>query len=126
MKICVTSIGREVTDQVDPRFGRSAYFILAEIDGNVHEVKDIIPNDSVVVSGGAGIRTAQNIVKQGVKVVISGAVGPNASQVLTSAGIDFFTAIPGSVNDNIEAFKEGKLLKMDGPTVPGHFGQGGR
>jgi len=121
MKICVTSVGRELTDQIDPRFGRSAYFILVEADNMEYEA---IPNESVMLPGGAGIRAAQNIAGKGVKAVISGAIGPNASQVLSSAGISFFTAIPGSVKDNIEAFKDGKLLKMQGPTVPGHFGQG--
>jgi predicted Fe-Mo cluster-binding NifX family protein len=121
MKICATSAGRELTDQIDPRFGRSAYFIFVETDNMEYEA---ILNESVMLPGGAGIRAAQNIAGKGVKVVISGAMGPNASQVLSSAGISFFTAIPGTVKDNIEAFKDGKLSRMQGPTVPGHFGQG--
>ena len=121
MKICVTSVGRELTDQIDPRFGRSAYFILVEADNMEYEA---IPNESVMLPGGAGIHAAQNIAGKGVKAVISGAIGPNASQVLSSAGIGFFTAIPGTVADNVRAFKDGKLPRMQGPTVPGHFGQG--
>jgi len=85
-----------------------------------------LQNRSAYQAGGAGIQAAGDVVREGISAVISGAIGPNAIEVLRAANVEFYEALPGSVRDNIEAFKEGKLRKMYAPTVPGHFGQGGR
>jgi len=86
----------------------------------------VLQNRSVYQAGGAGIQAAGDVIREGIKCVISGAVGPNAIRVLSSAGVEFYEALPGSVRDNIEALKGGRLRKIYAPTVPGHFGQGGR
>lgn len=123
MKVCVTAMGNDLNSPVDPRFGRCASFIIVDTDSMDFKV---LQNRSVYQSGGAGIQAAGDVIREGIKCVISGAIGPNAMGVLSSAGIEFYEALPGSVRDNIEALKEGRLKKIYGPTVPGHFGQGGR
>lgn len=122
MKICITSVGKDLDSPVDPRFGRCANFII--VDTETMEFR-VIPNMNASQMGGAGIQAAKDVVGEGVKAVISGAIGPNAIDVFNSAGIKFYNAIPGSVRDNIYAFKDGRLQSGYGPTVPGHFGGGG-
>jgi len=122
MKICITSVGKDLNAPVDPRFGRCANFII--VDTETMEFR-VIPNMNASQMGGAGIQAAKDVISEGVKAVISGAIGPNAIDVFKSSGIEFYSAIRGSVMDNINAFKDGRLQVMYGPTVPGHFGQGG-
>jgi len=40
MKIAVSSVGPTLASQVDPRFGRCAYFIIADIESGQHEAVD--------------------------------------------------------------------------------------
>lgn len=85
-----------------------------------------LQNRSAFQAGGAGIQAAGDVIREGISAVISGAIGPNAIEVLRAAGVEFYEATPGSVKDNVEALNAGRLRKMYAPTVPGHFGQGGR
>jgi predicted Fe-Mo cluster-binding NifX family protein len=55
-------------------------------------------------------------------VVITGNVGPNAFNVLSATGIKIVTGASGSVRENIEKFKSGKLREIGNPNVGHHFG----
>ncbi|MBN2755354.1 MAG: NifB/NifX family molybdenum-iron cluster-binding protein [Candidatus Goldbacteria bacterium] len=110
MKICISSKGNKISDEMDPRFGRCANLIVYDTDSGEFESAE---NSSVQLSGGAGIQTAQFIVSKGVKAVISGSFGPNAFNTLKAAGIEMYTAAGGTVEDVIKNFKEGKLKKSE-------------
>ena len=122
MKIAITSTGNTLDSQVDPRFGRAAYFIVADT-----ETMDftVIENKNVATAGGAGINSAKTISDTGAEAVITGNCGPNAERTLTAAGISLYTSVTGTVKEAIEAFKSGKLTQATGPTVEPHFGTGG-
>ena len=120
MKICVTSNGNSIESNLDPRFGRAAYFIIA--DAETMEYK-AIENAAANSGGGAGITSGQLMVDKGVEAVITGNVGPNAANVLKAANIKIYRGISASVKENIEKFKKGILEKID-TTVPSHFGMG--
>jgi predicted Fe-Mo cluster-binding NifX family protein len=124
MKICISSQGDNLDAQVDPRFGRCAYFIFYDTDKNEFEV---IQNTNVMASSGAGIQSAQLVLSKGAQVVITGNVGPNAFGIFNSAGISVIAGVAGiSVKEAIEKFKRGELKNTaSNPTVPGHFGIGG-
>jgi len=84
---------------------------------------EAIPNSSAGASSGAGIQAAQTIANKGVKVVITGNVGPNAYQVLSSASIEILTGASGTVREAVESFKNGKLANAaTGPTATAHSG----
>ena len=119
MKICVTSMGNNLDSNVDPRFGRCAYFII--IDSETLRFKAIL-NPSVEASGGAGIQSAQLVTKESAEAVITGNVGPNAFQTLSSFGLKVYTGAKGSIRKVIQQYKDGKFKEMSGPSVPGHFG----
>ena len=123
MKICVTSAGENLDADVDPRFGRCKYFLIIDMDSmNVESFS----NESMMASGGAGIKAAEMVAKTGASVVITGNIGPNAFQTLTAAGIKIITGVTGSINQLIDNFKKGKLKEINAPSVESHFGIGGR
>jgi predicted Fe-Mo cluster-binding NifX family protein len=122
MKICVSSTAENLEAQLDPRFGRCLYLVIVDSENMQFEA---IPNMAAGATGGAGIQAAQTIVNKGVKVVITGNVGPNAFGSLSAAGIEIVTGASGTVKEVIEKFKKGQLEKTGSPTVNGHFGMGG-
>ena len=105
-KICVSATGSSVTSQVDPRFGRCAYFIIA--DGDTLDCQGL-PNTAAESPHGAGIQAAQLVTDQNVRTVITGMVGPNAHRVLSAAGIEVVTGATGTVKDAIQKYKNGEL-----------------
>lgn len=121
MKICVTAIANNLDAQVDPRFGRCPYFVIVESETMKFEA---IPNLSQNAPSGAGIQAAQTVTSKDAKVLITGNVGPNAFQALSSAGIKIVTGAFGTVREVIERYKRGELKETSTPTVRGHFGMG--
>ena len=122
MKIAISATGSTLDAEVDPRFGRCQYFIIADPETMEFEATN---NDSASASGGAGISAAQMIVKKGVEAVLTGNCGPNAHQVLSPAGIKVITGISGKIKDVINDYRAGKLTASAQANVPDHFGMGG-
>jgi len=121
MKICITSEGKTLDSKVDPRFGRCQYFIIVDTDTLEF---DAIQNPNIEAMGGAGIQSAQLVASKKVCAVLTGNVGPNAFQTLSTAGIDIYTGVSGSIKEAIEAYKSGKLKKTESPNVGSKFGIG--
>jgi predicted Fe-Mo cluster-binding NifX family protein len=121
MKICVSAFSGSLDAEVDSRFGRCAYFVI--VDSETMEF-NAISNSSSSAAHGAGIQAAQTVANLGVKVVITGNVGPNAFSVLSAAGIKIVTGVSGSVREAVEKYKKGQLKEIGNPTVGGHFGMG--
>lgn len=119
MKICVSSAGASLEAQLDPRFGRCLYLVIIDSETMQFEA---IPNMAAGSTGGAGIQAAQNMVNKGVKIVITGNVGPNAFGALSAAGIEIVTATSGTVRQLVEKLKKGELQKTNAPTVGEHSG----
>ena len=121
MKICVTAVSGSLEAQIDPRFGRCPYFVI--VDSETMEF-EAVPNIASGSMSGAGIQAAQTVASRGVKVLITGNVGPNAFQALSAAGIRVVTGAFGNVREVIEKYKSGELKETSSPTVRGHFGMG--
>src|SRR4030042_2336416 len=83
-KICVTAKGPNLAAEIDPNFGRAAYFLI--VDPNTLAFESFA-NPPSQASHGAGIQSAQFVAGQGISAILTGQVGPNARQVLDSAGI---------------------------------------
>lgn len=123
MKICITSQGRTLDDQVDQRFGRCQFFIIVDTETLDFEA---LENQSAQFSGGAGIQSGQLMASKGVKAVLTGNVGPNAFQTLTAGGIKIYTGISGKVTDAVEKYKEGALKPTEDANVGSKFGMPGK
>ncbi len=119
MEICLTSEGSDLGSMIDPRFGRCKYFIFIANDGNSFEA---IENPNLNASGGAGIQSAQFIVGKGVKTLLTGQVGPNAHQVLSSAKVVIHTGVSGSVKEAFNDYKNNKYNPVDAATVGSKLG----
>lgn len=121
MKICVSATANSLDAQVDPRFGRCPYFVIVDSETLQFEA---IPNVASGAMSGAGIQAAQTMASKGVKVLITGNVGPNAFQALAAAGIKVVVGAFGTVRQVVEKYKRGELRETGSPTVSGHFGMG--
>ena len=121
MKIAVTSTGKTLDSEVDPRFGRAACFIIVDTETMDFSV---IENESAAAAGGAGISSAKVVIDAGAEAVLTGNCGPNAERTLTAAGVKLYTGATGTVAEAIELFKSGKFTQAAGPNVQAHFGAG--
>jgi len=122
MKIAVTATGPSLDDQVEPRFGRTPYYLF--IDPETMEF-EAVQNPNVAAGGGAGIQSAQLMSEHGVQCVLTGNCGPNAFQVFGAAGIQVIVGVTGIARQAVEQFKAGTLQPSNQPNVASHFGMGG-
>lgn len=119
MKIAVTSTGKTLESEVDPRFGRAAYFIIVDTETMDFSATE---NESAAAAGGAGISSAKTIIDAGAQAVLTGNCGPNAERTLTAAGIKLYVGATGTIAEAVELFKTGKLTEAAGPNVQPRFG----
>ena len=119
MKVAVSSNGKDLSAQLDPRFGRCAYFLVVNPDDMSFEAFN---DESAAQGGGTGIQAVQFLASQGVEAVITGNCGPNAVQTLSAAGIELFGGQAGTVKEVVERFKNGHLKPTSEATVDSHFG----
>jgi predicted Fe-Mo cluster-binding NifX family protein len=119
MKIAITSTGQTLDSQVDPRFGRAAYFIVVDTKSMEFET---IENQNTDAMGGAGIQSAKIVIDAGSRAILTGNCGPNAQRTLSAAGVKLYTGITGTTSEAIELFKTGSLVETIEPNVQSHFG----
>ena len=119
MKIAVSSSGRDFDAQLDPRFGRSAYFII--VDPEIMTFKVVENRQNLNLPQGAGIQAAKTIVDNKADVLITGHCGPKAFKVLRSAGVGIVIGVKGSVASVIQQYRNGELEIAREADVEGHW-----
>lgn len=119
MKIAITSKGRDLDSEVDPRFGRAAYILVVDPDTLEFEIIDNAQNANSFK--GAGIQAASSISDKNARILLTGFCGPNAFKTLEAVGIQVANDASGTVRDAIQAFKDGKYAWADIPNVDGHW-----
>jgi predicted DNA-binding protein (UPF0251 family)/predicted Fe-Mo cluster-binding NifX family protein len=113
-KIAITSEGPGLDDQVDPRFGRAAGFVVVDLE--TMETQYIDNGQSQIMAQGAGIQAAELIARAGASCLLTGFVGPKAFQALSAAGIKIGQNLEGlTVREAVERFKSGSLQMADSP-----------
>lgn len=105
MKVAITAEQPGMDSMMDSRFGRCAYFIIAETETQDWEA---LENRDAALSSGAGIAAAQLVVNKGAKAVLTGHVGPKAAQVLNAAGVQIVSVPDGTVRQKLEDFRAGR------------------
>lgn len=124
MKIGFSAVGPNLDSLIDARFGRCQYILISDKKG---KLKEVLTNPGIDAMRGAGIAAAQTIVSQGVEVLITGNIGPNAFLVLQSAGVRVYSGVFGlTVKQALNKYKQGELKEVEAPTVPSPLGRGGR
>ena len=86
----ITATAPNLNADIDPRFGRCQYFIIADPDTMEFEA---LENSGATAGGGAGIATAQTLVSKSIEAVLTGNCGPNAYEALAAAGIKVVTGV---------------------------------
>ncbi|AQT68642.1 Dinitrogenase iron-molybdenum cofactor [Anaerohalosphaera lusitana] len=104
--ICVTSKGSDLQSEVDPRFGRCAYFIF--IDPATMEFS-AVENTSMNAAQGAGISAGKTVIDGDASAVLTGECGPKAMQTLQSGDVKIYTGLNGTVEQAVQAYNEGSL-----------------
>lgn len=102
--ISIVPSGEGLKSRMDDRFGRAQAFLV--VDRSTGEVVETIDNASAAASHGAGSGAANLLKSAGVRAVISGRFGPNASDALQALGIEAWLALPG-----ITAGEAARLLR---------------
>lgn len=113
MKMVISSEGPKPTNRVDPRFGRARYLILFDSTSDSFVATD--NSERVEAAQGAGVQTAQTVVRLGAEALLTGHCGPKAFQVLDEAGVRIYSGFEGTVLDAVKAWKEGELQPLSAP-----------
>ncbi|MDC7246002.1 MAG: NifB/NifX family molybdenum-iron cluster-binding protein [Sphaerochaetaceae bacterium] len=111
MKIVFTAKGTELSSAMDPRFGRTDYFVI--YDDVTKEVQSFDNRAIENAAHGAGPKTAQKLAELGAQVLITGnGPGGNADAVLKTTGVEVYVgAGEMTVEKAYEAYKAGSLKK---------------
>ncbi|HSL93031.1 MAG TPA: NifB/NifX family molybdenum-iron cluster-binding protein [Bacillota bacterium] len=110
MKIAIPVDEKSWETTVCQSFGRAPYYLIYETETRHHEFK---VNEAASSSGGAGVKAAQLIVDEKIDTVLTPRCGENSAEVLIGAGIQILRTAHALAKDNIRAFLEGKLLKLE-------------
>jgi predicted Fe-Mo cluster-binding NifX family protein len=114
MKILLTATKPDFKAQVDPRFGRCAYLLVADTQSLEWQA---FPNPGASAPGGAGIQAAQFVANQEVEAVISGEFGPNAFDALKAADIQMYRyGDCRTVQEAVQHFLSGQLQQVNAST----------
>ncbi len=119
MKVAITSSGKDLTADIDPRFGRAKNFII--IDSETMEYSVVENTQNLNLPQGAGIQAAKTIVDNNVKVLITGNCGPKAFNILDKIGIKKIIGAKGRIADALQQFKNNELKPADSANVDGHW-----
>ena len=119
MKIAATAATQDISGQLDPRFGRAKFFIVADTDTDEWASHDNAPN--LNAAQGAGIQAAETAARLGAAAVVTGHVGPKAFRALNAAGIKVYLSNEGTVADAIRKFKAGELKETSAANAEGHW-----
>ncbi len=117
MKIAISSDGNSIESSVDQRFGRCKYFLIVELENK--EIKDIkaVENQGAAQGHGAGIRAAQQLGELKIDKVLTGDLGPNATNVLKQLGIESYH-VSGSAKDALDKFNNDELEEINKVSAP--------
>lgn len=117
MKIVVTTVKPDLDADLDPRFGRGAYFLVVDADTLEWEAH---PNLGVNAASGAGVQAAQFVTAQKAGAVISREYGPHAFEALGIAGTPMYLfGECRTAREAVAALKAGTLQRIEAPTKQG-------
>jgi predicted Fe-Mo cluster-binding NifX family protein len=109
MKIAISATGKTKEDSLDMRFGRCKYFQIHDTESG--KVK-ILENEGQNASAGAGINTSNQLVDEGIDVIITGNFGPNAFEIIEKAGIKAYKCGNIAISSVLEKYKNNELEEI--------------
>lgn len=111
-KIAITSEGPTLEDLVDPRFGRAGGFLVVDLENmHTHYVDN---GSSQILAQGAGIQAAENLVRAGAQVLLTGFVGPKAAAALEATGVQVIQGVENlTVGQALDRYRAGEFPLTD-------------
>lgn len=119
MKIAFSTSGDDLRAPLDSRFGRTPKFLVFDLDRETFEVIDNIK--SLNAAQGAGIQSAENVVRAEAKAIVTGHCGPNAFRALKAAGVKIFNTDAATVSEALKRYQAGELAEAEDADVEGHW-----
>ena len=119
MKIAFSTSGLDLDAALDSRFGRAPKFLVYDLDTGSFEIVDNKPN--LNAAQGAGIQSAETVVRSGAKAIVSGHCGPKAYRVLAAAGVKIYNSEAGIVKEALDQYRSGELSEASGADVDSHW-----
>ncbi len=113
MKIAITSLGKDLDSEVDPKFGRAAYILI--VDTKTLEFEALDNSENVNSFKGAGMQAAAMAGNKGAKVLLTGHCGPKAFDTLDTVGIKVVNDVMGTVRKAVQDFDYDKAIFAQGP-----------
>lgn len=113
MIIAITAKEASLQSEVDPRFGRAAYFLIANsLTGEVYAHDN---SDGIDAENGAGTGASQQLAEYKVDVLYTGHVGPKAAEVLEKAKIAYHENTTGTVEEVLSRIPAESLPQAEAP-----------
>jgi len=112
MKIAISLMEEDINSNISDVLGRCSYFAIVEVKDKKIEKTEIIKNESAEQTSGAGISTAQLLAEKDINFVITGNVGPRASDVLNQFNVEIYYG-EGVAKDVLQDFIDGKIKEID-------------
>ena len=119
MRVAITSTGKDLEADIDPRFGRAAHFVI--VNDETMEFEAVENTQNLNIAQGAGIQAGKTIIDNNVDILITGHCGPKAFKVLQTAGVKIMTGAKGRVVDAVAQYKNAELEVTRVPDVEGHW-----
>jgi len=112
MRIAFTTKGTDWDSKMDPRFGRTEFFLV--FDEITNEIIHMDNRDSANDAHGAGPKTAQKLFELKADVLITGnGPGGNAASVLEKTGMEVYIGAGAmTAKEAYEAYQNEKLKKL--------------
>lgn len=119
MKVAFTTSGDDLDAPLDQRFGRAPKFLVYDLDSDALTVID--NQQSLNAAQGAGIQSAEAVVRSGATGLVTGHCGPKAFRALSAAGIKIFNTDAATVAAALAAYRAGELVEAASGDVDGHW-----
>lgn len=119
MLVAVTAKGTNLSDEVDPRFGRAPYILIVDTETMNYESFD--NSENVNAFKGAGIQAATMIADKGAQILLTGYCGPNAFKTVQAAGMKVVSDVTGTIEQAIKNFLAGDVSYSENPNTEGHW-----
>ncbi len=120
MNICITAKEAGLDAAFDEHFGRAPYLVI--VDGTTGEVVKAINNiDNQNAVQGAGLETGKVVSEAGADIVLTGHLGPKATDYLKMANIASYKVAAATVAEAFAKFKSKEVTNLDTADVRGHW-----
>ncbi|MBW2036096.1 MAG: NifB/NifX family molybdenum-iron cluster-binding protein [Deltaproteobacteria bacterium] len=114
MIVAITSKGKTLEAEMELRFSRSPFFIIADTETGEFKA---FKNPGASAKDAACVDAVKFLVSQGVKAILTGNIGHNAFTTVKDTQMKIYWATAGTVGKALEKFKKRRLLLAKEPSV---------